>query len=647
MFFNLKCSARKCILPIAFIRYLVYLAHMYIRQTKIKSGKQGEPYYTYRLVESIRDGQKVKQHTLLNLGTNFDIEKTLWPMLIARIEQLLSATEFYQADLFDIQQPPDNALETAAQRYAALIIHKQSRPIEAETADQNFPSADYQTVDINQLKALQPRSIGTETLAWHALQQLGLDKKLNTLGFNGKDSAALMGNLVGRMVSPGSERHTHNWLKSHSAFGELIGHDFDTTSLTRLYTVTDKLLRHQSEIESFLYQRECKLFQLQQTIVLYDLTNTFFEGCATANPKAQYGRSKEKRSDCPLVTMGLVLDGDGFPIKSRIFEGNISEGSTLETMIGQLSGQDLPQPPVVVMDAGIASDKNIDWLKQKGLEYIVVSRKRYKEKPDQADGAVIVKQETGNKVIVKRVEAPDTGEVLLYCHSEKREKKEQAMSNQFHQRFEQALTKLHQGLSKKGTVKRYEKILERIGRLKQKYSRVAQVYQLEIATDDNKINALSLSFKRLDKSTEKDQLSGTYCLRTNVKHWSETTLWKTYVTLTDLEATFRSMKTELGLRPVYHQKEDRVTAHLLITLLAYHLVHSLRYQLKQQGIHLSWQSIRQIMSRQQRVTISMPTQDKKQIFVRTTTQPETTQQTIYNALGIIPDPLGKQKTIIE
>ena len=212
---------------------------------------------------------------------------------------------------------------------------------------------------------------------------------------------------------------------------------------------------------------------------------------------------------------------------------------------------------------------------------------------------------------------------------------------------EEALIKLHEGLSKKGCTKRYEKILERIGRLKQKNTRISQEYDIDVVADDEKKNAIKINWNKLDKANEKDSLSGVYCLRSNVMQWSEETLWNTYVMLTDLEATFRSMKTELGLRPVYHQKEERVTAHLLITLLAYHLVHTLRYQLKQQGIHLSWESIRQIMSRQQRLTISMPTQEQTQIFVRTTTQAETQQKKIYEALNINPDPIGKQKTIVE
>ena len=438
---------------------------MYIRQTKIKSGKLGKPYFTYRIVESIRDGKKVKQTTLLNLGKNFDIDKENWPFLIARIEQLLQPEQ--QVSIFDIQDPLDEVLETAAQRYAALIIHKQSQPIDKEITETNKELYDYQMIDINHLEALEPRSIGVETIAYHALTQLQLDDKFTALGFNSKDSAAIIGNIIGRMVSPGSERHTQDWRKNHSSLGELLGHDYDTTSLTRLYTTADKLLKHQKEIETFLYQRESDLFQLKQTIVLYDLTNTYFEGGAQNNPKANFGRSKEKRSDCPIVTMGLVLDGDGFPIHSKIFDGNVSEGSTLETMIAHLSELALIQKPIVVMDAGIPSEDNITWLKEQGLQYIVVSRKRYKERPDESTGAVVIKAEEGNRVIAKRVEDPDNEEVLLYCHSEKREKKDLSIRNKFHQRFEIELEKLNAGLSKKGTIKRYARILERIGRLKQ------------------------------------------------------------------------------------------------------------------------------------------------------------------------------------
>jgi len=234
----------------------------------------------------------------------------------------------------------------------------------------------------------------------------------------------------------------------------------------------------------------------------------------------------------------------------------------------------------------------------------------------------------------------------LYCHSEQREKKEAAIRSRFHQRFEQALEKLHQGLPKKGTIKRYEKVLETIGRIKQANSRVAQDYDIEVSADANKKNATSITFKRAKNSHNRDKLSGVYCLRSNSLDWSEEQLWETYVMLTELEATFRSLKTELGLRPIYHQKEGRVTAHLWITLLAYHLVHTLRYQLKKKGINLSWQGLRQILSTVQRITLSMPTKDNERLYMRTTTKLEPMQQKIFNALNLSADPIGNVKTII-
>ncbi len=621
---------------------------MYIRKTKIKNSRQGDAYYTYRIVESIRDGNKVKQKTLLNLGKHFDIDPSHWSALICRIEQLLQRdVEGKQTDLFDLQQELDETLEKAAQRYSAQIIHKQSQPVVTSLnkllSEDSVPH--YETVDINELEALTPRSIGVESIAWHAIKQLQLDKKLTESGFNGKDKAAALGNIIGRMTAPGSERATHQWLSSQSALGELIEHDFETTTLTRLYTAGDQLLKSQSTLEDFLYTREKNLFALNSTIILYDLTNTYFEGTCAANPKAEFGRSKEKRSDCRLVTMGLVLGGEGFPINSRIFNGNASEPKTLQEMIEGLN-KDSAQSPVIVLDAGIASQDNIDWLVENNFQYIVVSRERYKENPQESEDAVYIKDEPGNKITARRVEDKENEEVLLYCHSEQREKKDAAIRSRFHQRFEEAVTKLHEGLSKKGCTKRYDKILESIGRIKQKNSRVAQDYEIEVTPDKDKKNATAINFKRLEKSHKKDKLSGVYCLRSNILNWTEKELWNTYVMLTDLEATFRSMKTELGLRPVYHQKEERVTAHLFITLLAYHLVHTIRYQLKNKGIDLSWHSIRKLLSTQQRITISMPTQDKKMVYIRATSKAETMQKKLFDALGISTDPIGNVKTII-
>jgi transposase len=616
---------------------------MYILKTKTKSTRDGGGSHTYRIVESFRVGTQVKQRILLNLGKDFAIEQTHWPLLTARIDQLLQGTSPRQAEVFELANDLEQFLEAAAQRYSKLIIAKLALPV-----DPSSPEQDYHRVDINHVEAVQARSIGTETLALHAVMQLQLDQKLTALGFNKLELAAALGSIIGRMVSPGSELQTHDWLQSRSGLGELLDHDYGTTSLTRFYKISDKLLKHQVALEAFLAAREQTLFDLNRSIVLYDLTNTYFEGQCAANPKAQFGRSKEKRSDCPLVTLGLVLDGNGFPLGSQVFPGNASEPATLSLMLVGLQGKNpLTVKPVVIMDAGIASAENIAWLIERGYQYLVVSRERTLKDPRDQETAVIVRQTQHNSVAVYREIDAETGETRLYCHSELKAKKEQGIRNRFHVRLEASLDKLQAGLGKKGTTKNYAKILERIGRLREQHSRVASDYEIVVLADDEKNNATAIEWKCKPQSDQKDQDCGVYCLRTNIKDWSEQQLWTTYTMLTEIEATFRSLKTDLGLRPVYHQKEDRVTGHLFITLLAYHLVHTLRYQLKLQGIHLGWDSLRNIMSTQQRLTIILPTDINKTIHLRTTTKPEVRQQQLFAALSIKPDPLGKCKTVID
>ena len=617
---------------------------MYIRRTKTKSLEDGSAYFTYRIVESFRIGKQVKQRTLLNIGADFTIEKKYWPLLTARIEQLQQGSEPHQEELFHLADDLNQLLEATAQRYSALMTAKLSQPLDSQSSER-----DYHSVDINHVEAINARSIGVETLALHAAQQLQLDEKLTALGFNKIDTVTALGSIIGRIVSPGSELKTHDWLQNRTGLGELLDHDYGNTSLTRLYTVSDKLLKHQATLESFLANREQALFNLNRKIVLYDLTNTYFEGQCTQNPKAQFGRSKEKRTDCPLVTLGLILDGDGFPLSSQVFPGNASEPATLKLMLEGLRDKDPFHQikPVVIMDAGIASADNVAWLIEQDYHYLVVSREQHVKNPRDQESPVTVRDTPDSNVVVYREVDPETRETRLYCHSEQKAKKEQGIRNRFHVRLEEALEKLHTGLSKKGTLKKYDKILERIGRLREKHSRVAADYTINVMADDKKNKATSIEWKRKPESDQKDQHCGVYCLRTNIPDWSEEQLWTTYTMLTEIEATFRSLKTELGLRPVYHQKEDRVTGHLFITLLAYHLVHTLRYQLKLQGIHLSWESIRNIMSTQQRLTITLPTDNDTIIHLRTTSKAETRQKQIYTALNINPDPIGKIKTTVD
>jgi transposase len=345
-----------------------------------------------------------------------------------------------------------------------------------------------------------------------------------------------------------------------------------------------------------------------------------------------------------------VLDSSGFPKRSKVFEGNVSEPSTLAKMIKGLEKKNLspelfePLKATIVMDAGIATEDNIKWLKENNYPYIVVSRKRHREFNE--DEAVVVKQDNDCTVKVQKVIDSENDEVLLYCHSTKREKKEQAINDRFTVRFEEAISKLESGLHKKGCLRKYDKVLEKIGRLKQQYSKAAKHYKIEVSKDEKSGNAVKIIWERQTLADTKDSLPGVYCLRTTHMELDEAALWRTYTMLTDLEAVFRSLKSELGMRPVFHQLTKRVTAHLFISVLAYHLVHSIRYRLKKTGINSSWSDLRKQLTGQNRVTISMQCRDDAVVHVRKSTRPEPRQQKIYSALGLCPYPGRTIKTTI-
>ena len=280
---------------------------MYIRRTTIKSRRTGEPYYTYRLVQSVRIEGRVRQRTLVNLGRYFDVPREHWAALAQRIEQLVSR----QGELIPAGLDPQ--WEEAAQRYSALVIRAKARLEEGATPLE----ADYQAADVNSLDLVRARSVGVEHVGFEVLRQVGLDTKLEEPGFNGPQRAAAIGTIIARMTAPGSERFTHAWLQQHSGLGELIEVDFGALNLEQLYRISDRLLKHKEALEVFLYARERSLFEFDEVITLYDLTNTYFEGTAQGNVNAAFGHSKEKRSDCPFGHLGAGARWQWFPEAQR------------------------------------------------------------------------------------------------------------------------------------------------------------------------------------------------------------------------------------------------------------------------------------------------------------------------------------------
>ena len=599
---------------------------MFIRRTRTRSTDGGKVYFSYRLVRSERSGERVRQRTLLNLGSDFAVAQEEWPVLCGRIEQLIDR----QAGWVALSCTEE--VEREAQRIAMQLV---SRAPGAEGG-----GGDVQTVDVDSLELVRPRSVGVEQVGLWAMERVGLGELLEGLGFNGRQRAVAMALIIGRMAQPGSERASWRWLCERSGLGELVGVDFESMSRMQLYRMSDALMAHREAIESHLFDRLRELFGLRQTVTLYDLTNTFFEGAAAAQPKARRGHSKEKRSDCPLLTLGLVLDGSGFVRRSEVFAGNAAEDKTLASMLETLQA---PRDALVVMDAGIATEDNIAWLRDNGYRYLVVSRQRTRRFDPEL--ATAIETRSHHKVHLHKGVEPD-GEVRLYCYSEARAKKEEGMVQRFAERFEGALQKLHQGLLRPRTRKGLAHVWQRIGRIQEQCRGVSQHYQVDVVPDPHSGKAVAVTWERKPLAGTLLTHPGVYCLRTNVDDWDPHTLWHTYTMLTDLEAVFRSLKSELGLRPIFHHKQHRSDGHLFISVIAYQFVQIIRRRLAERGETASWTTLRCILQAQHRVTASFRRKDGRTLHVRKATRAEPHQLNIYSALGLDPAPGGIKKMTV-
>ncbi|MGD9579544.1 MAG: IS1634 family transposase [Syntrophorhabdus sp.] len=589
---------------------------MFIRKVFHTDKKNNIVYHTFKLIESVRTERGPRQRMLLNLGADFSVPEEKWKDLANRIEQIATG----QTPLFS---PPAD-IEELALLYAKRIISYHGK-------EETKEPSDYHTVDIDTMDHHDVRCVGAEHIIYETMKKLGLPDFLISLGFNRPALDCALGVIAAKLIAPSSERATHIWLQSESAMDDLLEADFKSLSQDRVYKAADMLLKNKTKIEGHLRVEESSLFDLTESIILYDLTNTFFEGSGRYNDKACFGNSKEKRRDCPLVTLALVLDADGFPKRTEVFPGNISEPGTLEEIISSLS---LQTKPLVVVDAGIATEENIAWLKNH-YDYIVVSRKK---KIDALPDMVTVRED--NRRCIRAGMIRTDGEATLVCHSTDKEIKETGIQNRFEKRFEEELTKVHNTLSKKHGTKNYDKVLEKIGRLKERYKRIARRYEITVTRDDS----LATSVTWLKK--QKEHHPGMYTLRSNRLDFTEQEFFDIFSMLTDIEDAFRSMKSELGLRPVYHQKEHRTDGHLFITVIAYHIMQTIRYSLKNKQINDSWSTIRKALSTHVRITTTIKRDDGRVIHIRKSTRPEPAHIKIYDALHLPHRPGKTIKTIL-
>ena len=591
---------------------------MFIRRTKTRSVK-GKDYYSYRLVQSERIDGKVRPKTLLNLGANFAVPQEQWGAVTQLAESLLQG------------QPPLFSAEPEVQAAARdLVSGLRARGFSRGelTAEQDAIA----TVDLDTLGHEDARSVGCERLCLHALEELGLPSLLGKLGVSERDTRIALALVIAKMAHPSSEREALRWLQDDSAIRELLSPDQGPVlSLSKLYRTNDLLWRHREALESGLFRQERQLLGLADTLVFHDLSNAYYTGRAHG-ALLRFGRSRQKRNDCPLVTLALLLDESGFPRSCEMLPGNVSEPATLEDAMRRLELRCNDKKPTVIMDAGIASEENSTWLAEQGYDWLCVSREA-KPAPPEGEADLTVTTQAQHQVQAWNL---DNGhdEARLYVVSEGKKLTGESILTAHRQKIETALTALHQGLSKPGYTKRYDKVLER-GRIREKYAKVSNQYDIQV-TAGEKGQAAAVRFTHLPRHADADAAAGAYVLRTSHRDWDVEKLLRTYWRLTEIEATFRSLKTELRLRPIWHSKDSRIAAHLFIGVLAYHGVHLIRTRLRARGFTLSWEFIRHRLRTWVRITTTVREVSGGFIVNRQDVRPSAEVAQLAAAAGVKP-----------
>lgn len=570
----------------------------------------------------------------MNLG-QLCLPEDKWKTLANCIEGFLAN----QKPLF----PVDPEIEAKARHYASQIRQERlSRGQECLAADEVGvqEAAHYEPVDVNSLITSDAKTVGVEHVAISQMNEYGFDKILKGLEFTQEQITYSKMLIVGRMAHPGSERETVRWLSETSGVGELLGAEVRLYD-NALHRTAVLLRENHSAIEQKLSERARELFSLKETVILYDLTNTYFEGSKRGSKIARHGLSKEKRNDCPLITLSLTIDEEGFPKQSKVWEGNVSEPGTLKDILSGLKkeGRLFSHEKTIVMDAGIATEDNIAFIKKSGYTYVVVSRRKSYQEAfwSEVDEEKIPLSDGKTTLCLKLVRTEE--EAFLLCHSEAKEAKEKAILLLKEQRFERELSSIKEGLAKAKRQKKYDKIIERIGRLKERYN-VGSLYTVKVEHVDG--NATDLQFAKNEQAQAKEDSVGTYVLRTNRLDLGGEEISKLHRSLTTIEGCFESMKGDLGLRPNFHHTDTPTIAHVHVTVLAYHILAGILKKLRTAGIHHDWNTIRNTLATHVRITTTMNTEDGHVIDVRTCTAPTEKQRTIYHKLHIKHTPLGRK-----
>jgi transposase len=589
----------------------------------------------YRLVESYRNADnRICHRTIVNVGFMDDANG------VQRLK--------IQRHLTDRYERKQNIFVETDPIVVKYVSQLWQRILEEQKLDTSNLIKHQRMIDADTMQHTDAREIGAERIGLHAWFQLNLTQLLQSKGWTEEKIQLAATQIISRAVYPGSEYKTSRWIQENSAICELTGYDPDKITKDKLYQSALALYEIKDDLERHLSHRTNELFDLQDKILLYDLTNTYFEGEKRNSKLAKFGRSKEKRSDARLVVLALVVNIEGFIKYSSIHEGNMADCNTLLQMIQKLSSHTCPQKAVVVLDAGIATEENLKHIADNGYSYVCVNRtklKDYKAVPERL--TVLMQTKSNQEITIKSIQTDKDTDYYLEVKSQAKASKEGAMKNQFEGRFELELQKIHQSIHAKGGIKKAVKVHERIGRAKEKYPSAQQYYKIDVTIDSATQNATDIKWtKAPEKHQQKEEGLGIYFLRTNLPMHDEVVVWNVYNTIREIENTFRTLKTDLDLRPIYHKNDKSTMAHLHLGILAYWLVNTIRYQLKKEKINYCWSEIVRIANTQKIITTSGQNTYDKIITVRKCTLPNEKLKQILNVLNIHQRPFKKQKSVV-
>lgn len=605
---------------------------MFIKKSVSRQG--GRTYISYALVESVTTPKGPRHRTVCNLGKLDPGPREEWLALAQRVQLALDG----QPSLF-----PDPRVDRAV----ALVRAHQAKAAAAEPEEPLADKAavpDVVPVRTSGVQSQDLRKAGPLHVGHQMWQRLQMDAVLKAVGMAAPARKLTEVMTLNRLVHPCSELAMVGWAK-REAVSDILGVDAEKLNEDRFYRNMDKLHGKRMAIERELYAREQSLFNLEGSLVLYDLTNTYFEGQAARNPKAKRGHSKEKRTDCKLVAMGLMLDGDGFPIGHEIHAGNTIDGTTVKGMLDALEARTGREGgSLVVMDRGFASADNLKLVRERHYDYLMAGFQNQRnglagDFEDLEGWEEIQPSAMKLPVRIKRIEKGD--EVLLLCVSPARAEKERAIRERQEKKLAKDLEALTKAVAKaldRGEPLEDEELGERIGRLRERYPRAGRYYQVERRDG-------ILEWTRLvEKHARAEELDGAYFLRTSRKDMGPEEIWRTYITLTRIESAFRDLKGTLDMRPVYHQKEIRVETHIFLAVLAYHLQAAIERTLKAAGDPSSWETLREELGTHSVVTTLLPTADGRTLAIRKGSVPDRRVGEIYRHLDVDPEPMVPIRT---